>query len=92
MFSVDGVSFLVNHELGVVPAKFAPGDWTLAGNIVQEGKQFTFSGLNPADEFGTFSVSCTPPPPTPMQAASEEVGEGWSLLIYMSHHVHINLI
>ena len=73
VYSTDGVSFHVNSDAAVVPAKFAPGDWTLAGNVEKLGEKYTFSGVNPAEEFGTFSISCTPPPPSPMQQEVDDV-------------------
>ena len=60
----DRVMFRVLHSAGDVPGKFAPGDWALSGSITKQGDEYTFSGVNPAEEFGTFSLTCTPPPPT----------------------------
>ena len=66
----------MTHGAGTVPAQFAPGDWSLAGTVTQNGDEYTFTGMNHAEEFGTFLLTCTPPPPEPMQPeVDNKIGE-----------------
>ena len=78
IFSPNGIHFRVLRDGsdGDLVAKFQPGDWTLSGSIYGNQGGYTFSGVNPAEEFGTFHLSCTPLTHTVAQNEIEEEEQG----------------